>query len=264
MTGKIPTVVSETVYWISRRRQISCSAGHWTNQRFLSRHVSHKNMKDREARPHWKLCFFQKNTASSHTSAANLPSIPLTSCKPTVTSGYPLEEKTRDNYIVVPPESTIFYTVRCLLHKAKRFCNCDRQTNTPAVLAEWAASEAISEKWSLQGICPQIFECASQKRRRSSVGGRSPPLPPNGIGSPGTWAESHPGSIWVQVGLPLLKENPKIIQINWVDADSHSWQVVCWQRQLAEAASIDRLLSALLRSKWLCCRFCWRFWLLSA
>lgn len=55
-----------------------------------------------------------------------------------------------------------------------------------------------------------------------------PPPPPNGIGSPGTWAESHPESIWVQVGLPLLKENPKIIEINWVDADSHSWQVVCW------------------------------------
>ncbi len=150
---------------------------------------------------------------------------------------YPSEERMTNEYIAGPPNTTVFYTARCPLHKARRFAAV---TNKRTYLQCWR---------------PELLEKRSQNNRRykafardfSSVLAREAAwmVAPHAQGDPDAWAESHPESVWARVELPLLKANPNITRIMWVDADNFSRQAVYWQRQPAEAANINGVNSVL-------------------
>ncbi len=133
-------------------------------------------------------------------------------------------------YIAGPPNTTVFYTARCPPHKAERFATVTNK-------------RTYSQCWP-----PELLEKRSQNAQRfkafarmfSGVLARKAEgvawmVAPHAQGDPGAWAESHSESVWNEVELPTLKENPNITRIMWVDADNHSRQVVYWQRQTAIA-----------------------------
>lgn len=101
-----------------------------------------------------------------------------------------------------------------------------------AVLAE---GQAIPDQGRCRALARKFSRLLAENAERIAW-----VVSPNAIGNPGTWVESHPESVWVEVELRLLKENPKIIQITGANADSRSQHAVYWQRPQAETTSVDR------------------------
>lgn len=139
---------------------------------------------------------------------------------------YPSEERMKLEYIAGPPNTTVFYTARCPLHKARHFANV---TNKRTYLQCWPPDllEKRSQNVGRYKGFARIFSGVLAKKAE----GVAWMVAPHAQGNPGAWAESDPDSVWAKVELPLLQENPDITQIMWVDADNHSRQEVYWQRQ---------------------------------